>query len=280
MLYQLNDLNLYYELCGEGQPVLMLHGRPNDHHVMKTAFEPIFSQREGWQRIYLDLPGMGRTKGGSWLNGNEDVLDIVVQFMDDLFPRQRFLVIGFSYGGYIARGLLHKKHELIDGMFLMAPSVPDDPKQRILPPHRVIVSNPEGLTQFPSQFATFLNDVLVVQEEYVLALQHEMIKGIQRADQEIMARLSQKPGFSFIADDLPTPFAKPVLILTGKHDSITGYEDAGNLLPYYPRASYAVLDRAGHGVHMEQPTLFKALTQEWLNRVEEEQAHQPVAEPL
>ncbi len=258
----------------------MLHGRPNDHHVMKTAFEPIFSQREGWQRIYLDLPGMGKTKGGSWLNGNEDVLDVVVQFMDDLFPQQRFLVIGFSYGGYIARGLLHQKHEQIDGMFLMAPSVPDDPKQRILPPHLVIVSNPEGLTQFPPHFATFLNDVLVVQEENVLALQHEMIEGIQRADQEIMARLSQNPGFSFVADELSTPFEKPVLLLTGKHDSITGYEDTGNLLRYYPRGSYVVLDRAGHGVHLEQPILFKALTQEWLNRVEEEQARQPIAKPL
>ncbi|MCB8945530.1 MAG: alpha/beta hydrolase [Ardenticatenaceae bacterium] len=269
MFYQLNDLSLYYELHGKGQPVLMLHGRPNDHHVMKTAFEPIFSRRRGWQRIYLDLPGMGQSQGGSWLNGNEDVLDVVVQFMDDLFPHQPFIVIGFSYGGYLARGLLHKKHEQINGMFLMAPAVPDDPQTRILPPHRVIVSNPEGLSQFPPPFAEFLNNVLVVQDESVLAYQPEMGHAIQAANQEIMARLSQKPGFSFAADQLPTPFEKPVLILTGKHDSITGYEDAFNLLPHYPRATYAVLDRAGHGTHMEQPALFRALTQEWLDRVEE-----------
>jgi pimeloyl-ACP methyl ester carboxylesterase len=41
------------------------------------------------------------------------------------------------------------------------------------------------------------------------------------------------------------------------------------LLPSYPRATLAVLDRAGHALGMEQETLFHALINEWLDRVDE-----------
>ena len=37
-----------------------------------------------------------------------------------------------------------------------------------------------------------------------------------------------------------------VLIITGKHDSVTGCDEAADLAQTYPRATYAVLDRAGH----------------------------------
>lgn len=44
--------------------------------------------------------------------------------------------------------------------------------------------------------------------------------------------------------------------------------DAWDLLEHYPRATFAVLDRAGHFVNIEQETLCRALIGEWLDRVE------------
>ncbi|CAM02087.1 hypothetical protein SACE_2808 [Saccharopolyspora erythraea NRRL 2338] len=38
-------------------------------------------------------------------------------------------------------------------------------------------------------------------------------------------------------------------------------------MPHYPRASFAVLDVAGHNLPIEQPELFGALVLEWLDRV-------------
>ena len=40
-------------------------------------------------------------------------------------------------------------------------------------------------------------------------------------------------------------------------------------LDHYPRATFAVLDRAGHFVNIEQDVLCQALMSEWLDRVEE-----------
>ena len=37
----------------------------------------------------------------------------------------------------------------------------------------------------------------------------------------------------------------------------------------YPRGTFAVLDRAGHFLEVEQEDMFHALAGEWLDRVEE-----------
>jgi pimeloyl-ACP methyl ester carboxylesterase len=62
------------------------------------------------------------------------------------------------------------------------------------------------------------------------------------------------------------------LILAGRQDSSTGFAEQFSLLPHYPRASYAVLDMAGHNLQIEQPTLFAALVNEWLDRIQEQLA--------
>jgi pimeloyl-ACP methyl ester carboxylesterase len=59
------------------------------------------------------------------------------------------------------------------------------------------------------------------------------------------------------------------LFLTGRFDHWCGYRDAYQILDNYPRATFAVLDRAGHGLTIEQNILFRALVSEWLDRVEE-----------
>jgi pimeloyl-ACP methyl ester carboxylesterase len=55
----------------------------------------------------------------------------------------------------------------------------------------------------------------------------------------------------------------------GRQDHVCGYREAYQLLDNYPRASFAILDGAGHVLPFEQKTLFRALVSEWLDRVEE-----------
>ena len=67
----------------------------------------------------------------------------------------------------------------------------------------------------------------------------------------------------------PKSVEKPTLILAGRQDAMVGYRDAWKILENYPRGTFAVLDRAGHNLQIEQETLFNALVNEWLDRVEE-----------
>jgi pimeloyl-ACP methyl ester carboxylesterase len=67
-------------------------------------------------------------------------------------------------------------------------------------------------------------------------------------------------------------YANPTLILAGRQDATVGYAGAWRLLDHYPRATFAVLDRAGHGLPHEQVGLLGALLAEWLDRIGE---HRP-----
>ena len=75
--------------------------------------------------------------------------------------------------------------------------------------------------------------------------------------------------FSYEVDPLEKPFEKPCLILAGRQDSSVGYKDQFTLLEDYPHASFAILDRAGHNLQIEQDGLFNSLVSEWLDRVVE-----------
>lgn len=70
----------------------------------------------------------------------------------------------------------------------------------------------------------------------------------------------------------------PVLALHGwtpDHRLMTGcLEPIFTELPGYRRATYAVLDMAGHNLQIEQPELLSALLREWLDRVARESAHE------
>jgi pimeloyl-ACP methyl ester carboxylesterase len=58
------------------------------------------------------------------------------------------------------------------------------------------------------------------------------------------------------------------VIVAGRLDSTVGYAAASDLIDYYPHASLAVVDNAGHALPHEQPDLLRALLGEWLARVE------------
>lgn len=99
---KISGIPLYYEETGTGTPLLMLHGSHADHREMMHKMEPVFEHRQGWRRIYLDLPGRGRTRGARWMNSHQDILEVVLEFLDSIAPKARFAVAGYSYGSYIA----------------------------------------------------------------------------------------------------------------------------------------------------------------------------------
>ena len=75
--------------------------------------------------------------------------------------------------------------------------------------------------------------------------------------------------FSFDLTAAEASFTKPTLIVAGRQDTTVGYRDAWAIIEDYPRATFAVFDRAGHLLGGEQPQLWPALVDEWLDRVEE-----------
>ncbi len=266
MQCNLGDFAIYYETYGTGRPIIMLPGIPSDHGVIERLMEPLFAQRDGWLRLYPDLPGTGRTPGLNRLATQDQMLDAVLAFIDTVIPGQHFVLAGLSYGGYLARGVVYHRAASIDGVLLCAPAVTAPPAQAQLPPRTPLVEDPALIAQLDPGIAS----LVVVQNPRVVEAVREVQGEVQLADHPFFERLEAAGPFSFNVDRLPAPFGGPTLILTGRQDHICGYRDAWDLLDNYPRGTFAVLDRAGHFVNIEQDVLCQALMREWLDRVEEE----------
>ena len=137
---RLPDITVHYEGIGEG-PLNVLPGWPDDGKVPADYLEPAFEDRAGWRRIYLDLPGRGLTKGEPWITSNDDVLRIVLDVIDRIVPDERFVVAGHSAGAYLARAVVARRGDMLDGLLQVVPVIDPNETAEMHPDRVTIMSD-------------------------------------------------------------------------------------------------------------------------------------------
>lgn len=271
MKARIRDIDVHYEEVGTGRPMLLMHGGGpiGCARWALNVYEGLFAHRLGWRRIYVDQMGHGETPAPPWVNSVDDAVDVTCEFMDAVAPGERFALTGISWGGYLARGVLHHRPQQIDGAFIWEPihHYPDgDPA---IPPQRVFRHEPE-FEALAAAGDGWLAGLMIDQTAAAWAnVKQSVLAGA--ANNRGVPAFDRSPGsgFSFDPEDLPEPFPGPVLVLCGRQDNIVGYGIAFASLNRFPRGTHVVLDRSGHFMQVDQPVLVKALANEWLDRVEE-----------
>lgn len=270
--YRFHDVNgipVHYVEHGLGVPVVALHGWMVDHRYMTAVPEPVFAVRQGYRRIYVDSPGMGRTPAPESIASTGDMLEVILSFLDGVLGDEPFLLAGHSHGGYLARGVVGRRPEQVTGLALINPmghraagtGGEEKPAHVVL--HRS--GDLDGILE-PALEAEYPGYLVIQTPETLRRFAEREGPGMASADRAALERIYE----DFSLPEPPErgePFAKPALILTGRQDSFTGYAQVWTWLPHYPRASYVVLDSAGHGLPHEQVELTTALVGEWLDRV-------------
>ena len=270
MEYTIRDVTIYYEIHGSGTPILMIHGWSPDHRLMKGCMEPIFQSMDApWQRIYFDLPGMGKTQGRPWITGTDQMLKVVLEFIDGVIPNQHFVVAGESYGGYLARGVIKERTALVDGLLLICPVANQETRQDNAPALEVLEKDEGFLNSLSEEDRQYFEGISVVQNRRVWErFREEILPGLKVADYTFLEKsLGQHVSYMVDVDLIEKPYRQPTLMVMGRQDSMVGYHDHWQLIENYPRASFVILDKAGHNLQIEQDILFSALVKEWLNRI-------------
>lgn len=273
MEYTVEDVPIYYEVHGSGMPVVMIHGWSVDHRLMKGCMEPIFETLDTpWQRIYFDLPGMGKTAGPPWINGSDKMLEMVLEFINGIIPNQHFLVAGESYGGYLARGVIKAREPLVEGLLLICPVADQETRLDNLPALQVLEKDEAFLKSLSEEDRNYFTGITVVQTKRVWdQFAEDILPGLKAADYAFLGNsLSQNVPFKTNVDKIERPYRQPTLFVMGRQDSMVGYRDHWQLIENFPRASFMILDKAGHNLQIEQDILFPAMVKEWLDRVQAE----------
>jgi pimeloyl-ACP methyl ester carboxylesterase len=261
---------LHLVAYGAGTPVLTIHGWTPDHRLMSGCLEPVFLRRPGYRRLYPDLPGMGASPAGTTAS-SDDVLAALLNLVDVEIGSGPFLLIGDSYGGYLARAIVAARPEQVAGLALICPIGTEvENARRDVPEHVVLREDPGLMAGLAPEEAEDFGGIAVIQTSETLAVyRRDVASGIALADEPALERIRQRYELTTAVPESGPPYLRPTLILTGRQDAIVGYAEQFTLLTHYPRATYAVLDRAGHNLQIEQAGLLGAHVEEWLDRVAE-----------
>ncbi|MCU0824970.1 MAG: alpha/beta hydrolase [Leptospira sp.] len=113
-----NDLNIYYRVIGEGQPILLIHGYPYNSYDWKDLIEFSNSNPSNYKIkwILLDLPGMGFSdKPKNHIYSFSEYANILIYFVNFLNIKS-FDIFAHDLGASVVQELLSKVE--MDGLKL------------------------------------------------------------------------------------------------------------------------------------------------------------------
>lgn len=115
MIVNIDNINIYYEISGQGNPILLLHGWGVD----SSSFRPLIDfLQKNYKVIALDFPGFGKSDAPKipWDVGNYS--DFLTAFMKkaDLTKTN---IIAHSFGGRTTIKLAVEQPEMINKLILV-----------------------------------------------------------------------------------------------------------------------------------------------------------------
>lgn len=260
--YIYNGSNFYYKVCGEGYPVILIHGWGIDHNFMLGCMEPVFNNLSvKFKRYYVDLPGMGKSTPGN-IVCTEDIVKLLVDFITQEIKADSVILVGNSFGGMICRALKGKIPKAISAMCLICPVAGLQSKKT---QERHIFKKDEQflkkLTEKQLTHFSFMNTILT-KKTWEIYSKYIYPAVLENEGKYYLEHILDGSAPEYL--DKPVQASDcPVLVMTGKQDEFVGYEDQFEWRTQYPRLSYIVLDGAGHNLPFDRPEIFNAIVTDW-----------------
>lgn len=114
-----NDIDIYYEIHGEGEPVVLIAGLNSDH----TLYRGIFPQfATSYQNILFDNRGVGQTDKPDIPYSIEMMANDIAGLLNALGIEQAH-ILGTSMGGRIAAALALQYPQLVKSLILVSTSM-------------------------------------------------------------------------------------------------------------------------------------------------------------
>lgn len=253
---------------GTGIPLVLIHGFGVDSRIMRALEDTVdFTE---YRRIYIDLPWTMRGLNTK-VRSASDVLALLTHELQEYLPREPYAVIGNSFGALISRCLVHNDQNIV-GLATLAGVFEPDTSARSVPPQTIIAHDAHALATLDEDLEDF-TEISVHQDlPNFQRFQKYVAPGLKEANQQVLEAVASDYSIKPIPEEAVSEgYRKPSLHIFGRQDHVVGYQDGFRWLEHYQRGTFMVVDSAGHNVHLERPQLVKALIEDWLERIADDQ---------
>ncbi|MFX1498818.1 MAG: alpha/beta fold hydrolase [Promethearchaeota archaeon] len=253
---KVNDINIYYELHGDGFPLIFIMGQSGTvshfkNSILFNDFEKYLFKK--FKTLLFDNRGIGQTDDVDKQYTIKTLADDVAGLIDALNLR-KVNILGFSMGGMIAQELIINYPEKIEKCVIGSTHCG---RPKCIMPSRETFSGPppfqEGVT--PEELIKY-QIPLVYTEDYINSNPKIIDYIIQnRISHPVPLKVYQKQINAVLRfksyKNLPT-VQVPILILHGKDDLLVPPQNAEILADLIPEAKLKIFENSGHGLLTEQ----------------------------
>ena len=264
----MNGTTLFHEVDGDGTPCLVLHGGLGVDHTLYRRTLGVLSPP--LQLVYLDHRGNGRS-GRPPLDTLTipQLADDAVALADHL-GLDRVVVLGHSYGGFVAQELAIRHPDRVRALLLVCTTPgqlgaeeAEDETEPGPPPPPELAELMGSLPPTDEGLAAGLADML---RFYLHRRDVDEVRALTAGTVHSAAALVR--GFEVLASwsavDRLATIACPTLVVAGRHDVFTSFPQAHRIARRIPGARVEVLEHSGHYPWLDEPDAFSAVVHDWL----------------
>jgi 3-oxoadipate enol-lactonase len=260
---KVNDIQLYHEVHGQGEPLVLIMGLGANTNGWDMQI-PTFSRE--FQVIAFDNRGSGRSDKPTTPYSMRLFADDTAGLMDALGIASAY-VYGQSMGGLIAQELALSYPQRVRMLVLGSTSCGGQQAIPALPEHLTLMA---ALNTLSVEEAAEKGLPLMYSEEFIARKRRELIaralaEAELRPPLDAFARQVQAAVRYDAYDRLPE-IRCPALIISGSDDKIVPAENSRILAERIPNAELVVLAKAGHGYLVECAEESNAIVIDFLRR--------------
>jgi 3-oxoadipate enol-lactonase len=258
---KIGNIELYYEVHGSGEPVMLIHGLSMDS---STWFNQVSVLSKNYQVIVFDNRGVGQTDAPHEDYSTEMMADDAVALLKFLNVDNAH-ILGFSMGGMIAQIIALKYPAFVKSLLLTATAAqfPTKAKHLVQVWLRMLGENVSLETRIREGFLwgytnDFFEDDETVTTAINLAINHPYPLSNHGFAGQVAALMKHDTRSQISQISVPT------LVLIGREDILVPVKFSEELAAKIPKAELVILERGGHNCWMEFSEQFNQAVMQFL----------------
>jgi pimeloyl-ACP methyl ester carboxylesterase len=260
---KVNDINMYYEIHGDGFPLVMIMGLAANVDWWPPEFLEEIPKE--FKTIIFDNRGAGRTDKPDIEYSIKIFADDTVGLMDALNIKKAHL-LGISMGGMIAQEIVLNYPERVEKLVLCATHCGG--AKYILPSPEIMEILMKGTEGMTPEEGTELMISLIFTEDFIKNNPDYIERTRENILKEYIPDFSYQrqigAAMKFNSGRRLKKVKTPTLIVQGRKDVLVQPQNADLLAKLIPGSRVAYFDNSGHAVHSQETEIVNKTILEFL----------------